>query len=90
MRFSAETTAGGVSERPFTLDDIPGVLWTPADAAGGRPLVLLGHGGGGHKGVPGLVARARRYVTACGFAVAAIDAGASRLGARAVRRVRLP
>jgi hypothetical protein len=32
------------------------------------------HGGGQHKQVPGLVARARRYVTACGFAVAAIDA----------------
>jgi dienelactone hydrolase len=36
--------------------------------------VLLGHGGGQHKQVPGLVARAHRYVTACGFAVAAIDA----------------
>jgi dienelactone hydrolase len=37
-------------------------------------LVLLGHGGGQHKKFPGLVARAHRYVTACGFAVAAIDA----------------
>ena len=36
--------------------------------------MLLGHGGGQHKQVPGLVARAHRYVTACGFAVAAIDA----------------
>jgi pimeloyl-ACP methyl ester carboxylesterase len=74
MRFTSETTSNGVSERLFTLDDIRGVLWSPAGAAGSRPLVLLGHGGGQHKKAPGLVARARRYVTACGFAVAAIDA----------------
>ena len=76
MRFTSETTSNGVSERLFTLDDIPGVLWSPADATGIRPLVLLGHGGGQHKKAPGLVARAHRYVTGCGFAVAAIDAPA--------------
>ncbi len=43
-------------------------------ATGSGPLVLLGHGGGQHKTAPGLVARARRYVTDCAFAVAAIDA----------------
>src|ERR1039458_10304057 len=74
MRFISETTSNGVSERLFTLDDIPGVLWSPADAAGSHPLVLLGHGGGQHKKAQGLVARAHRYVTVCGFAVAAIDA----------------
>jgi pimeloyl-ACP methyl ester carboxylesterase len=74
MRFTSQTTSNGVSERLFTLDEIPGVLWTPADAAGSRPLVLLGHGGGQHKKARGLVARAHRYVTVCGFAVAAIDA----------------
>ena len=74
MRFTSETTSNGVSERLFTLDGIPGVLWSPAGAAGRRPLVLLGHGGGQHKMAPGLVARAHRYVTDCGFAVAAIDA----------------
>jgi dienelactone hydrolase len=74
MRFTAETRSNGVDERLFTLDDIPGVLWASAGATGGRPLVLLGHGGGQHKKAPGLVARAHRYVTACGFAVAAIDA----------------
>jgi dienelactone hydrolase len=77
MRFISETTSNGVSERLFTLDDIPGVLWSPAeaaDAAGSRPLVLLGHGGGQHKKFQGLVARAHRYVTGRGFAVAAIDA----------------
>src|SRR5260370_33100278 len=76
MRFTSETTSNGVSERLFTLDDIPGVLWSPAAPVGSRPLVLLGHGGGQHKKAPGRVARARRYVTACDFAVAGIDAPA--------------
>lgn len=74
MRFISETVSDGVSERLFTLDDIPGVLWAPAGAAGPRPLILLGHGGGQHKKAPGMLGRARRYVTACGFAAAAIDA----------------
>jgi pimeloyl-ACP methyl ester carboxylesterase len=76
MRFISQTTSNGVSERLFTLDDITGVLWSPVDATGSRPLVLLGHGGGQHKKAPGLVARAHRYVTTHGFAVAAIDAPA--------------
>ncbi|WP_171075403.1 hypothetical protein [Nonomuraea basaltis] len=58
----------GVSERPFILDDIPGLVWSPADATGSRPLVLLGRGGGQDKKVQGLVACAHRYVATCGFA----------------------
>ena len=60
MRFISETISDGVSERLFTLDDISGVFWSPADANGGRLLVLLGHGGGQHKKAPGVQARARR------------------------------
>ncbi len=74
MRFTSETTSKGVSERLFTLGDVLGVVWAPTDPTGSRPLVLLGHGGGQHKKAPGLVARAHRYVTACGFTVVAIDA----------------
>ena len=74
MRLIAESWAGGVTERLFTVDDVPGVVWAPTEAVGPRPLVLLGHGGGGHKTAPPMVARARRYVTGNGFAVAAIDA----------------
>ncbi len=74
MRFTSETTSNGVSERHFTLDGIPGVLWLPANVTGDRPLVLLGHGGGQHKSAPGVVARAHRFVSARGFAAAAIDA----------------
>jgi dienelactone hydrolase len=74
MRITAETTSDGVSERLFTVGDVPGVLWSPAEAAGGRPLILLAHGGGAHKKAPYIVARARHFVTDCGFAVAAVDA----------------
>jgi pimeloyl-ACP methyl ester carboxylesterase len=74
MRVVSETISDGISERLFTLGDIPGMLWSPAGDPGRRPLILLGHGGGQHKRAPGLVARARRYVTGGGFAVAAIDA----------------
>jgi dienelactone hydrolase len=73
MRFTSEASSGGVFEQLFTLGEIPGVLWTPAGAAGTRPLILMGHGGGQHKKTPGIVARARRFVAECGFAVAAVD-----------------
>ncbi|MPZ80899.1 MAG: alpha/beta hydrolase [Actinophytocola sp.] len=74
MRFISETTSNGVSERLFTLGEISGVLWTPADAAGSRPLVLLGHGGGQHKKAPAVLAHAHHYATTRGLAAAAIDA----------------
>ncbi|MFF9787480.1 alpha/beta hydrolase family protein [Streptomyces nigrescens] len=73
MRFTSETSSDGVSEQIFTLGEIPGVLWTPEGAAGTRPLVLMGHGGGQHKKAPGIVARARRLVAECDFAVATVD-----------------
>ncbi|MET9338687.1 alpha/beta hydrolase [Nonomuraea sp. NPDC003804] len=73
MRFTSETSADGVREQLFTLGQVPGVLWTPEGAAGTRPLILMGHGGGQHKKAPGIVARARRLVAGCGFAVAAVD-----------------
>jgi dienelactone hydrolase len=78
MRFTSQTSCDGVTEQLFTLTftfgEIPGVLWTPDGAAGARPLILMGHGGGQHKKAPGIVARARRFVAECGFAVAAVDA----------------
>ena len=73
MRFTSATSYDGVFEQLFTLGEIPGVLWTPEGAAGIRPLILMGHGGGQHKKAPGIVARASRFVAACGFAVAAVD-----------------
>jgi dienelactone hydrolase len=78
MRVTAEKSERNVTERDFELEvageRVPGVLWTPADAVGPRPLVLMGHGGSQHKRVDTHQARARHYVRALGFAVAAIDA----------------
>ncbi|TQS29303.1 dienelactone hydrolase family protein [Microbispora sp. KK1-11] len=73
MRFISETSSDGVREQLFTLDEIPGALWTPEGTTGARPLVLMGHGGGRHKKAADIVARARRFVAECGFAVAAVD-----------------
>ena len=73
MHFISETSSDGVREQLFTLGEIPGVLWTPEGAAGTRPLILMGHGGGQHKKAPGVVARARRFVAEHGFAAAAVD-----------------
>jgi hypothetical protein len=44
---------GGVTERRFDLEResgiVPGILWTPTDHDRPLPLVLMGHGGSGHK-----------------------------------------
>lgn len=73
MRFTSETASDGVREQLFSLGEIPGVLWTPAGAAGPRPLILMGHGGGQHKKAPDITSRALRFVTEGGFAVVAAD-----------------
>ncbi|WJK36996.1 alpha/beta fold hydrolase [Solwaraspora sp. WMMA2065] len=74
MRITSETVDAGVREQLFSIGDIPGVLWTPAEGSGPRPLILIGHGGGQHKKGWEVVSRAFPYVTSGGFAVAAIDA----------------
>ncbi|MEK2491689.1 alpha/beta fold hydrolase [Kitasatospora purpeofusca] len=73
MHFTSETSSDGIREQLFVVDDTPAALWTPDGPAATRPLVLLGHGGGEHKKEPGILARARRLVTECGFAVVAPD-----------------
>ncbi|HZN15752.1 MAG TPA: dienelactone hydrolase family protein [Acidimicrobiales bacterium] len=69
--------AHGVVERRVDIpcEDrvVPAVVWTPADASGARPLVLIGHGGTGHKRMDYVLALARRLTRHRGFAVAAID-----------------
>ena len=76
--FRGETVSSrGVTQRDFVLEvearTVPGVLWQPDAAAGTRPLVLLGHGGSGHKREEYILALARRLVRHLGFAAAAID-----------------
>jgi len=73
MHVTSATSLDGVTEQFFTVGEVPGVLWTPEGAAGTRPLILMGHGGGQHKKAPGIVARAHRFVTERGFAVTAVD-----------------
>jgi pimeloyl-ACP methyl ester carboxylesterase len=73
MHFILENTSNGVVERDFTLGEITGVLWSPADRPAAA-LVLMGHGGGQHKKTPAQLARALDGVTRHGFAVVALDA----------------
>jgi len=74
VRFIVEKSSNGVIERDFTVGEVPGVLWSRELGSGRAPLVLMGHGGGAHKRAPGVMGRAHRLVTDCGFTVAAIDA----------------
>jgi dienelactone hydrolase len=75
MRFTREQRLDdGVLEREFTLDEIPGILWTPASASASAPapLILIGHPGGLHRMYPRLAARAR-HCAAEGYAAATIE-----------------
>ncbi|MGW2822985.1 alpha/beta hydrolase [Streptomyces sp. NPDC001443] len=76
MQFTSEQRLDdGVLERKFTLDEIPGILWTPesASASAPVPLILLGHPPLGlQRMYPRLVARAQQ-ATADGFAAATIE-----------------
>jgi dienelactone hydrolase len=74
MNFTEQTSSSDVIERSFTLGDVTGVLWSAVTAADAAPLILMGHGGGLHKKAPGVVGRARYFVTEFGFTVATIDA----------------
>ena len=62
----------GALEREFSLDEIPGILWTPASASAPAPLILLGHPGGLRSMHPRLAGRAR-HAAASGFAAATIE-----------------
>lgn len=66
-----------VVERRFDFENegrnVPGLVWTREGAIGSRPLVLIGHGGNGHKRMDYVLALARRLVRHRGWAAAAID-----------------
>lgn len=80
IRWRGEGTVdGGVREREFEIagerDTITGVLWAPeAGIPSGSPLVLIGHGGGGHKKAPTVVPTGRGFVLEHGIPAVAIDA----------------
>jgi dienelactone hydrolase len=77
MDWGESRTSKGVTERDFSVacEDriVPGVLWTPESANVPAPLVLIGHGGNGHKREDHLVALARRLVRHNAIAAVTID-----------------
>jgi dienelactone hydrolase len=64
------------NQRTFLLrrptGPVPGTIWTPVNHPGPIPLVLLGHGGSGHRHSERIVSMAAHFTTA-GYAAAAID-----------------
>src|SRR6266705_3643070 len=68
---------GGVTERRFDLvretGVVPGILWTPAQQDRPVPLVLMGHGGSGHKRSDRHLLLGRRFAGVAQMAAAAID-----------------
>jgi dienelactone hydrolase len=74
MQLHNSTAPDGVVQHHFSVDDVPGVLWSPEPGDEPGPLVLMGHPGGLHKEALGLVGRALALVRTFGWHVAAIDA----------------
>jgi fermentation-respiration switch protein FrsA (DUF1100 family) len=77
MHFTSEQSLDdGIRERAFTLDGVPGILWTPPAASSSAPvpLILMGQPGGiGMRRMhPRLAARARSGA-AHGFASVAVE-----------------
>ena len=74
MHFTSQRLDDNVLERDFTLNEIPGILWTPesASTSSPAPLILLGHPGGLERMRPRLVGRARQAITD-GFAAVTIE-----------------
>ncbi|HLK45754.1 MAG TPA: hypothetical protein VKT18_07180 [Acidimicrobiales bacterium] len=76
MAPTTETVHGGIRERATSIvgsaGDVPQILWSPLDTPPAG-LVLVGHGGSGHKREDYVLALARRLVRTAGLAVCAID-----------------
>ncbi|MGH9170009.1 MAG: dienelactone hydrolase family protein [Acidimicrobiales bacterium] len=77
LEWVGDAVSRNVREREFRISRnervAPGVLWTPAEADGPRPLVLMAHGASGHKRQDYVVSMALRLVRHHGFAAAALD-----------------
>ena len=68
---------GGVTESRFDLAResgiVPGILWTPTEHDRPVPLVLMGHGGSGHKRADRQLMLGRRFAGVSQMAAVAID-----------------
>src|SRR6476659_9655789 len=62
-------------ERDFSVSRggkaIPGVVWQPLRSTGAQPLVLMGHGGSGHKRSAKMLRMAEIFTTSYGWCAAA-------------------
>jgi dienelactone hydrolase len=67
----------GARERGFKIlrdgDTIPGVFWYPEGIRGAQPLILMGHGGSGHKRNERMLQLGRMFAGDYGWCAAAID-----------------
>jgi dienelactone hydrolase len=78
LRWIGESISeGGVTERRFDLEHesgtVPGILWTPTEHDCRVPLVLMGHGGSGHKRSDRQLMLGRRLATVSQMASVTID-----------------
>jgi dienelactone hydrolase len=78
LRWIGESISeGGVTERRFDLEResgiVPGILWTPAECDRPLPLVLMGHGGSGHKRSDRQLMLGRRLAMVSQIATVTID-----------------
>ena len=68
---------GGVTESRFDLvretGVVPGILWTPASQERPVPLVMMGHGGSGHKRADRQLLLGRRFAGVAQMAAVSID-----------------
>jgi dienelactone hydrolase len=77
VRWWPPRSSGGVVEQEFSLDVVgsivPGVLWFPERNESPSPLLLLGHGGSGHKRSERNLDLGRWFASNEGIASMAID-----------------
>ena len=78
IRWTEESaTSEGAIERGFRVirdgETVPGAFWRPADQHGPQPLILMGHGGGGHKRNERMLMLGQMFASDYGWCAAAID-----------------
>lgn len=78
MNVVRDSVQDGLRDRGFELEvdgrRVPVALWSPIDMAPSTPVVVIGHGGGGHKRMRTVSGLAERLVREHGIAAFCIDA----------------
>jgi dienelactone hydrolase len=71
--FCCMRVENATAQPPGGTRAIPGVLWRPVQSGSPRPLILLGHGGSGHKRNERMVMLGRMFSESFGWLAASID-----------------